>query len=260
MDKDKYSNSNDENITKKSISMPPLNLLFNPTILDKQDVWKIDVVKLLEMLLELISKTGNKDLRICGVAILTSTLIHRLKVESIFRLDKISKQKSTNNDSHDHENEKIPIPEITNISLPFRQEMTYPVSLEDLLLILENMIIELSHPVTKKSILKLEPIETVDFQEYLIKFEKTIEEYENKLLIYLTEKNEITFNNFVFNMNSLDISRYFIAMLYLAMKEKIEIITDEVEIPINKITKDKSKGDNYSSNQKMELIKIIVKK
>lgn len=245
-------------LTKKSISIPPLNLLFNPTIIDKQDVWKIDVVKLLEMLLDLISKTGNKDLRICGVAILTSTLIHRLKVESIFKLDKIANQKSSSNGTNINDEQKIPIPEITNISLPFRQEMTYPVSLEDLLLILENMIIELSNPISKKNVLRIEPVETVDFQEYLIKFEKIIEEYEIKLFDTISKKREIIFNEFVFNMNSLDISRYFIAMLYLAMKEKIEIVTIDKPVLSNNAFSD-NHFNNMNSNNNTESIKIIVK-
>ena len=35
---------------------------------------------------------------------------------------------------------KLPIPELANLSLPFRKETSYPASLEELLLILENMI------------------------------------------------------------------------------------------------------------------------
>lgn len=74
-----------------------MNLLFNPSLIDKQDIWQIDVVKLLENLLKLLATTGNRDLRVCGVAILTSAIIHRLKVESIFRLDKIANQRNENN-------------------------------------------------------------------------------------------------------------------------------------------------------------------
>ena len=78
----------DQVSTKKKISQPPLNLLFNPSLIERNDVWKIDIVRLLETLLSTLTKSSYKDLRVCGVAILTSTLIHRLKVESIFRLEK----------------------------------------------------------------------------------------------------------------------------------------------------------------------------
>src|SRR5690349_14245342 len=125
--------------TKQRISKPPLNLLFNPSLIERDDVWKIDIVKLLEILLSTLTTSKYKDLRLCGVAILTSTLVHRLKVESIFRLDKIANKHYHDNDSGlKQESEKLPIPEISSLSLPFRKEVTYPISLEELLSILEN--------------------------------------------------------------------------------------------------------------------------
>lgn len=216
--------------TKKKISQPPLNLLFNPSLIERDDVWKIDIVKLLEILLSTLTSSTYKDLRLCGVAILTSTLIHRLKVESIFRLEKIA-NKSSNAELQKAGGitEKVPIPDISNLTLPFRQEITYPASLEDLLSILENMITELTNPIKRKSQVTLEPVQVVDFQDYLIKFEKVIEEFEDKLTQRLLKDNKIVFNDLVKNMDELEAARYFIAMLYLCMKNKIELVTQPLE-------------------------------
>ena len=239
-----------------------MNLLFNPSLIDKQDVWQIDVVKLLENLLKLLATTGNRDLRICGVAILTSALIHRLKVESIFRLDKIANQRNENNtEKEKKDEEKVPIPEISTLTLPFRKETSYPVSIDDLLLILENMITELTNPSVRKKTIDLEPIVTIDFQDYLIKFEKVIEEYELKLFEKISVVKEMIFNDFVFDMNELDIARYFIAMLYLAMRNKIEISYVNIKDIDNKEFKDlmdfKMKN-GINNDEDIELIKITV--
>jgi len=239
-----------------------LNLLFNPSLIDKQDVWQIDVVKLLENLLKLLATTGNRDLRICGVAILTSALIHRLKVESIFRLDKIANQRNENNtEKEKKDEEKVPIPEISTLTLPFRKETSYPVSIDDLLLILDNLITELTNPSVRKKTIDLEPIVTIDFQDYLIKFEKVIEEYELKLFEKISVVKEMIFNDFVFDMNELDIARYFIAMLYLAMRNKIEISYINIKDIDNKEFKDlmdfKMKNGN-NKDEDIELIKITV--
>ena len=239
-----------------------MNLLFNPSLIDKQDVWQIDVVKLLENLLKLLATTGNRDLRVCGVAILTSALIHRLKVESIFRLDKIANQRNENNtEKEKKDEEKVPIPEISTLTLPFRKETSYPVSIDDLLLILENMITELTNPAVRKKTIDLEPIVTIDFQDYLIKFEKVIEEYELKLFEKISVVKEMIFNDFVFDMNELDIARYFIAMLYLAMRNKIEISYVNIKDIDNKEFKDlmdfKMKNGN-NKDEDIELIKITV--
>jgi len=239
-----------------------LNLLFNPSLIDKQDVWQIDVVKLLENLLELLATTGNRDLRICGVAILTSALIHRLKVESIFRLDKIANQRNENNtEKEKKDEEKVPIPEISTLTLPFRKETSYPVSIDDLLLILDNLITELTNPSVRKKTIDLEPIVTIDFQDYLIKFEKVIEEYELKLFEKISVVKEMIFNDFVFDMNELDIARYFIAMLYLAMRNKIEISYVNIKDIDNKEFKylmDFKMKNGNNKDEDIELIKITV--
>ena len=201
-------------------------MLFNPSLIERNDVWQINIVKLLETLLSTLTKSSYRDLRVCGVAILTSSLIHRLKVESIFRLEKIANKDQQGVSERDKEfSEKAPIPEISNLTLPFRKELSYPVSLEDLISILETMITDLTNPVVKRTSLNLEPVEIIDFQHYLIKFEKIIEEFENRIMKRLEYGRELNFNEMVIGLDRIDIARYFIAMLYLSMKDKIEIIT-----------------------------------
>src|SRR5215211_1616020 len=83
----------EEGSSKSSLATPPLNLLFNTALLGKQNVWEINISTLLELLLKIINSSGKKDLRICGIAAWSSTLIYRLKVESIFQLEKLSLEK-----------------------------------------------------------------------------------------------------------------------------------------------------------------------
>ncbi|TLX67315.1 MAG: chromosome segregation protein ScpA [Thaumarchaeota archaeon] len=202
--------------TKKSISQPPLDLLFNPSVLSKKDVWEIDVSLLLEMLLKLINNSGKKDLRMCGIAALSSSLIYRLKVESILRLEKISKIKKG------IEIVDIrPIPNLKPIEIPFRIEPTYPVTLEELLRVLENMINGLANPKPRRNQLNLESVETFNFDEYLVKFEKILASYENMIYDIVTADKCVEFKNLTLKMNPTEIVRCFIAILYLAMKRKI---------------------------------------
>ena len=207
---------------KRQIAQPPLNLLFNPSLLIRKDVWSIDIARLLDMFLRLLSATGNKDLRICGLAAVSSSMIYRLKVESIFVLEKIAMQKKGLNDST-NDQQQLPIPQLNPIELPFRIEPTYPVSVEDLLHMLENMIMELANPRSKrkKQELELEPVETFNFDQYLIKFEKIIQDYENMIYDIVAADGMLMFKTLVKKMEPVEIARCFIAMLYLAMKRKI---------------------------------------
>src|ERR671938_1542596 len=204
----------------KTISEPPLNLLFNPSLLTtKKDVWDIDVTMLLDMLLKLIGKTGKKDLRLCGIAALSSSIIYRLKVESIFRLEKIAMQRKGVDEHQVHQS----VPDLNPIEIPFRVESTYPVSLEELLHVLENMISELANPRLKKKQLELEPVETFNFDQYLVKFEHILQEYEDMIFDIVNADGFAMFKNLVEKMEPVDVVRCFIAMLYLAMKGKVDL-------------------------------------
>ncbi|MDP8888158.1 MAG: chromosome segregation protein ScpA [Thermoproteota archaeon] len=213
--------------TRRQIAQPPLNLLFNPSLLIRKDVWNIDIARLLEMFLRLLNATGNKDLRICGLAAVSSSMIYRLKVESIFVLEKIAMQKKGLNDptNDQQQQQQLPIPQLNPIELPFRIEPTYPVSVEDLLHMLENMIIELTNPRSKrkKQELELEPVETFNFDQYLIKFEKIIQDYEDMIYDIVAADGILMFKTLVNKLEPVEMARCFIAMLYLAMKLKIKL-------------------------------------
>ena len=226
------SSTEDNNMSamdSKMISEPPLSLLFNPSLLTtKKDVWDIDVTMLLDMLLKLINTTGKKDLRVCGIAALSSSIIYRLKVESIFRLEKIAMQRQGVDEHQQHES----IPDLNPVEIPFRIESTYPVSLEELLQVLENMISELANPKPKKKQLDLEPVETFDFDQYLIKFEHILQRYEDMIFDIVSADGEVIFKILVAKMEPIEIVRCFIAILYLAMKGKIDLVQIEEDLKI----------------------------
>lgn len=215
------------------LSEPPLNLLFNTSLLGKQNVWDIDISNLLQLLLDIINSSGKKDLRVCGIAIWSSSLIYRLKVESIFKLEKIALEKKTPKMIEDKE-----IPNITPISFPFRLTSNSPVSLEDLLQVLQNMITDLSNPNSRtRTQIQLEPIEDFDFDQYFVKFEKILEDHQEYLLKALEINKIIFFSDFVKRMQPIEVVRFFICLLHLALKNKIELIQDDEsdEIEIRKI-------------------------
>ena len=222
-----------EDNSNSSLSTPPLNLLFNTSLLGKQNVWEINISTLLELLLKIINSSGKKDLRICGIAAWSSTLIYRLKVESIFHLEKLSLEKKNFASSTEKE-----IPLLKLLDFPFRLSSTYPLSLEDLLNVLENIISSLHNPnLKRRNPIELEPVEIFDFDHYLVKFEKILEEKEEFIMHSLRFTETILFSKFIEKLERLEIARIFIALLHLAMKGKIDIvqIDDSSDIEIRKL-------------------------
>lgn len=208
-----------ENDANKLIATPPLNLLFNPNFVNKKDIWNINITTLLEMLLEIISRADSKDLRLCGIAALSAAIIHRIKVESIFDLQKIAMQHKSPVYPKEHDT----IPELKSIEVPFRFESTYPVSLTDLLHVLENMINELTNPRQKKKQVDLEANPTFDFNQYLTKLEEILKQYQNQILDSLKVDGSKYFKELIAGLQPIEIVRTFIAVLYLSMSNLLDI-------------------------------------
>ncbi len=126
------SNHVSEPQTPNSISQDPVNILFSPSSVAKKDVWDIDLIQILNLLIKILEKSGKKDLKVAGMAALSSSLIYRMKVESIFALQRAAMEKKPM-----HQRTDI---DIELINIPFRHESTYPVSLDDLLGLLQNLL------------------------------------------------------------------------------------------------------------------------
>ena len=214
-----------ENDTKRLIATPPLNLLFNPTFVNRKDIWNINVTSLLEMLLAIINRADTKDLRVCGLAALSSAMIHRIKVESIFELEKLAMQHK----SLEYTKKDDPIPELKPIEVPFRIESTYPVSLTDLLYVLDNMISELANPKQKKKQVDLEANSSFDFNQYLIRLEEILREYQDRIINSIRIEGSKSFRELVACLQPIEIARTFIAMLYLGMSDMLDIEQREVD-------------------------------
>ena len=107
------------------ISKEPVNILFNPSNIVKKDVWQINLIEILKILIKILEHTGKKDLKVVGMAALSSSLIYRMKVESIFALQKAAMEKKPLLNRRDVD--------IDILDIPYRHESTYPVSLDELL-------------------------------------------------------------------------------------------------------------------------------
>ncbi|MDA0756185.1 MAG: chromosome segregation protein ScpA [Crenarchaeota archaeon] len=208
--------------TKSLISKVPINVLFNPEGIQKRDVWDIDLIQILSMLLKILEKTDKKDLRIAGMAALSSSMIYKLKVESIFALQKAAMEKKPLRQRTDVD--------IDILEFPYRHESTYPVSLDELLDLLENLIGTIANPRERKgNKLRFEPIEPPDFKKIFNNLENIIGEYQNLVLRKLEANGSLLLEKIVEDLDTTDSIRCFFAVLFLARDEKIDILQEEGE-------------------------------
>jgi segregation and condensation protein A len=218
-----------EEETSISISQEPVNILFNPNSVVKKDVWDIDLIKILNLLIRILEKTEKKDLRVAGMAALSSSLIYRMKVESIFALQRAAMEKKPIRQRTDVD--------IELIDIPYRHESTYPVSLDDLLGLLQNLIGSIANPQSRRNNrLDIEPLEAPDFQEYFISLENIIGKYEDLIIKKISKQGFGMLQNIISDLDATDSIRCFFAILFLARDEKIDIeqIEDDIKITLIK--------------------------
>jgi len=206
------------------ISQAPVNILFNPSSVAKKDVWDIDLIQILDLLIKILEKSGKKDLRVAGMAALSSSLIYRMKVESIFALQRAAMEKKPIKQRTDVD--------IELIDIPYRHESTYPVSLDDLLGLLQNLIGTIANPQSRRNKMNIEPIEAPDFQEYFISLENIIGKYEDLIIKKISGLGHGMFQDIIKELDGIDSIRCFFAILFLARDEKIDLeqIGEDIKI------------------------------
>jgi len=215
--------------TPNSISQDPVNILFSPSSVAKKDVWDIDLIQILNLLIKILEKSGKKDLKVAGMAALSSSLIYRMKVESIFALQRAAMEKKPMYQRTDVD--------IELIDIPFRHESTYPVSLDDLLGLLQNLIGTIANPQSRRNRrLDIEPIEAPDFQEYFISLESIIGKYEDLVMKKISSKGFGLLQDIIVELDKTDSIRCFFAVLFLARDQKVDLeqIDDDIKITVIK--------------------------
>jgi segregation and condensation protein A len=214
-----------EDIPSGGISQPPINVLFNPIDISKKDVWTIDIIQILETLVKLLNQAGKKDYRVAGIAALSSAMIHRMKVESIFALQKAAMEKRPLSQREDVD--------IDLINMPYRHESTYPVTLDELLNVLENLIGSIANPRSSRRQMQFEPVEVPDFNDYFISLEKIIGQYEELIVNKIRPTGSGTFRNIVSGLELIDVVRCFFAILFLARDTKVDLEQTENDIMVS---------------------------
>ena len=210
------------------ISQEPVNILFSPSSALKKDVWEIDLIKILDLLIKILEKSGKKDLKVAGMAALSSSLIYRMKVESIFALQRAAMEKKSVRQRADVD--------IDMIDIPYRHESTYPVSLDDLLGLLQNLIGTIANPQSRRSKqVDIEPIVAPDFQEYFISLESIIGKYEDLIMKKISEAGFGFLQDIIIDLDEVDSIRCFFASLFLARDQKVDLEQVNDDIKITKI-------------------------
>ena len=139
--------------------------------------------------------------------------------------------------------------DIDILDMPYRHESTYPVSLDELLDLLENLIGSIANPRSRRrGQLDFEP-EPPDFKEYLLPLENLVGKYEDLITRKIRGTGSGLLKEIVIDLDSLDSVRCFFAILFLARDKKVELeqIDDDIQITL---INDATEGEKNDQNSK----------
>lgn len=211
-----------EALDHNSLSKPPLNILVNPEAIKKQKPWDLDLANLLEAFLSIIKNSESLNLRLCGSAIVSSALIYRIKVETLFLFEKLRIKR-----------EPVQSIEPPFFEMPFRHEL-YSTSLEDLISALERIIKEVTAEQRKEKherLIEAEPLLEVD--DFFLNMKELISFFKSNLLSALdNNKGEILFSEYVRGMKLIEEIQSFILLLFVVAEGFIilEQVDDDIKI------------------------------
>ena len=209
-------------MNKEKVS-PSWKILLNTISLHKIKPWEIELQLLIKSFLNDLRKSGYIDFSSSGTILLSSAIIHRMKTESILKIDKqeVSFIKKIN--------DFVPPP----IQLPIKSEYTI-TTFKELIDALEKVLQEIDQKNIEEKIIAPKGID-IKVEEFILKIEEEIEKFYDFIINILSKKEKISFKELIMNVDRKEAVKRFILLLFIASRKHIELIEENNEIFIVRV-------------------------
>jgi len=171
-----------------------------------------------------ILKRKQADLRLCGSVALSSALLYRFKVETIFYFERLRAGRI------EHPRDEPP----SIIVLPFRYEL-YSTSIDDLVASLETILNEALQSRQKEKAKKLEPEPEVEIDQYIIKIEEMVRDFRAKLTRSLRNTGDTLFSKLIDGVSASEKAKTFILLLFVATEGIVKLAQEGNDIRITMV-------------------------
>jgi len=175
------------------------------------DPWNINISSLADSLLNYLAQLKEINFRIPARFILVSSILLRLKSESLVEEEK-----------EERELETINIDGLDILEPPIKRIPTRNITFDELVQALEKVM----NFKEKKEKIKFNREEKIKELQKI--FEINIEDYVDKVFREISKTNRTSFYELTSTFNNLETARYFIALLHLANQQRITIKQDKL--------------------------------
>ena len=195
---------------------PPYFILFDLLRLHRVKPWDVDLTFLLNSFLAEMKKNGYVDFSASGTALLSSSIVHRMKSELVLKME---------------EPPKPPIPkpnETVPPALPFPIRFEYTsTSVSEILRVLQDVLMSEKAVLAKRPFILTPPSVFEQLDTFLSNIEENIENFYAELIKLSIRGSPLGFWELARGKSLLEIVRVFIMLLFLANQKKILLTQDE---------------------------------
>jgi segregation and condensation protein A len=191
-------------------------ILFDLLRLHRIKPWDVNITYLLNAFLAEMKKQGFIDFSASGTALLSSSMIHRMKSELVLKMEEPPKPPIA------RPNEEVPPP----LPFPIRFEYT-STSIEQVLSVLEEVLKRESVALADRKSLLSPPEILEQMDEFLANIEKNIEVFYVSLLRKAAGSPTLSFMQLTKDSTLLDAVRAFIMLLFLVMQNRVSLSQKE---------------------------------
>jgi len=195
---------------------PPYLILFDLLRLHRIKPWDVDIAYLLNSFLAEMKNNGYIDFSASGTALLSSSILHRMKSELVLKMEEPPKPPTP------RPTEEIPPP----LPFPLRFEYT-STSVAEILRALQEVLVNEKIILDKKPFILTPPSVFEQFDEFLANIQENIEQLYAELIKLSIRGLPLSFKKLVSGKPLIEIVRVFIMLLFLANDRKILLGQEE---------------------------------
>jgi segregation and condensation protein A len=195
---------------------PPYLILFDLLRLHRIKPWDVDIAELLNSFMAEMKKNGFVDFSASGTALLSSSVVHRMKSEIVLKMEDPPKPPVP------RPNDEVP----PALPFPLRFEYT-STSVAEILHTLQEALEYEKAVLAKKPFILSPPSVFEQFDQFLANIEENIENYYGHLIKLSIRGLPLSFKELVREQTFLEAVRIFIMLLFLANEKKIILTQDE---------------------------------
>lgn len=200
---------------------PPYALLFDLVRLHRLRPWDIKIAELLDSFLEEMRRHGSIDFYASAIALLSSSIIHRMKSELVLKMEEPPRPPP----QPGSEMERLPPP--PPLPLPLKFEYA-TIPMEEILRALRDVLLDESLLLSARRTPGFPQASPPSIDEFLVDIERRISEFYGLLIELYRELGEgISFLELIKGLRVLEAIRRFLMLLFLANEGKVELFQED---------------------------------